>query len=97
MSFNKELFSENFKKKNYDICISLLRNEIIDILTKRIQEKNPNYKYTSVHSLKTNCFNYLSQLEQEISIQLYDFSFNEEVTEFELSCMMEMYKELNAN
>lgn len=97
MSFNKDLFSENFKNKDYDMCISMLRREIIGILTKRIQEKNPDFKYISVLSLKNNCFKYLSELEQEISIELYTFSFNEESSEFELSCMMEMYQTLTKN
>ena len=92
MALNKNLFSTYFEYKDYNRCISMLREEIIHILVKRVQEKNSDYKYTTISNLKLACFKYLTEVEQEVSIGLYDFSFNEEATEFELSRMMELYK-----
>lgn len=39
MALNKNLFSTYFEYKDYNRCISMLREEIIHILVKRIQEK----------------------------------------------------------
>lgn len=95
MALNKEMFSTYFEYKDYDKCIEMLRKEIISLLTKRIQERNPNYNYTTISALKQDAFKYLSTQEQEITIELYTFSYNEEPSEFELSRMMEIYQNLN--
>lgn len=92
MALNKTLFSTYFEYKDYNHCVSMLREEIIRILVKRVAEKVPDYKYTTISNLKLACFKYLTEVEQEVSIELYDFSFNDDATEFELSRMMELYK-----
>lgn len=94
MSFNKNLFEEHLKNKDYDFCVTCLRSEIIDILTKLVQEKEPNFKYSTVKSLQANCFKYLSEKERHIVSELYDFSFSEDLSHYELSRMLEIYKEL---
>lgn len=94
MSFNKNLFEEHLKNKDYNFCVTYLRNEIIDILTKMIQEKEPNFKYSTIKSLQINCFKYLSEKEHDIVSELYDFSFNEISSHYELSRMLEIYREL---
>lgn len=91
---NKILFSTYFKYKDYEKCVILLRREIINILCCRVKEKNPNFVYTNISNLKLNCFKYLSELEQEIVIQLYDFSFDDVSIDYELSCMFEIYDSL---
>lgn len=94
MSFNKDLFEQHLKNKDYDFCITYLRNEIIEILTKMVQEKEPEFEYSTIKSLQTKCFKYLSEKECHIVSELYDFSFNDDLPHYELSRMLEIYKEL---
>lgn len=94
MSFNKNLFSEHLNNKDYSFCISLLRNEIIDILTKRIQEKDCSFKYSTLAFLKKAVFVSLSDIEKEVVTELQSFSFEENPSYYELSRMMELYKNL---
>lgn len=94
MSINKEVFSMQLKNKNYIFCIDMMRKEIIDILTKRIQNKNSDYTYTDTKLLKINCFRYLSEVEQDVAIELYDLEIIENTSYYELSRMLELYKAL---
>lgn len=97
MSFNKDIFSEHFKNKDYDACSDMLRKELISILVNEIKKINPTYVYTTITFLKSDCFKYLSPIYQDIAIKLYDFSFNEDPSEFELSQMMDIYQFLLKN
>lgn len=94
MSFNKNIFEQHFKNMDYTFCVNTLRNEIIDILTQKIQVKNPDFRYSTITVLQKNCFKYLSEKEQEIVTELYDFTFGEDAVTYELSRMLEIYKEL---
>ena len=94
MALNKEMFSTYFEYKDYDKCIEMLRKEIISFLTNKIKEKNQNYQYTTISSLKEDCFKYLSNTEQEVVVELYGFSFTDESADFKLSRMLEIYKQL---
>ncbi len=94
MSFNKNLFSEHLNNKDYSFCISLLRNEIIDILTKRVQEKDSSFKYSTLVFLKKSVFMNLSDVEKDVVTELNSFGFEENPSYFELSRMMELYKDL---
>lgn len=94
MSFNKNLFSEHLNNKDYNFCISLLRNEITDILTKRIQEKDCSFVYSTVSSLRKAVFTYLSDDEKEIIVEFQQLHFEESPSYYELSRMMELYKNL---
>ncbi len=94
MNLNKDLFFSHLNSKDYDYCISLLRSEIIDILTSKIQEKNSNFKYTNIGILKTYSFKYLNEEEQHICCRLYDFSHNDFSSSYELSQLLEIYKTL---
>lgn len=95
MSVNTYLFSKNLNKKNYDYCLKSLRKEITNLLSEKIREKNPQFVYTTVNSLKTNAFQYLSEFYQNITIEFYNLCFEELSPEFELYSLMELYKILN--
>ena len=94
MALNKEMFTTYFKYNEFDKCINMLRQEVKRIIVKKIQAINPEYQYTSLLKLKKDSYKYLSQIEQEILIELYAFSYSEEPESFELSRMMEIYKTL---
>ena len=97
MEFDKDVFSEHFKNKDYDFCSEMLRGSIIKILVDKIKIKKPDYKYSTITFLKNDSFTYLDSVCQDIAVQLYTFSFNEEPSEYELSRMMEMYQYLIVN
>ncbi|MCI8546993.1 MAG: hypothetical protein HFJ44_07180 [Clostridia bacterium] len=97
MNFNKNVFSKHFKDNDYDFCAEMLRSSIIDFLVDKIKLKKPDYKYSTITFLKNDCFTYLEPVYQDMAVQLYTFSFNEEPSEYELSRMMEMYQYLIVN
>lgn len=94
MSFNKNLFSEHLNNNDYNFCISLLRNEIIDIFTKRVQKRDSSFEYSTVSSLRKYVFKYLSDDEKEIMVEFQQLHFEESPSYYELSRMMELYKNL---
>lgn len=94
MNLNRDDFFSHLNSKDYDYCIALLRSEIINNLTSRIQEKDSNFKYSNLGILKTFTFKYLGKDEQQIACRLYDYSTNEIPLSTELSEMLEMYKTL---
>jgi CRISPR/Cas system endoribonuclease Cas6 (RAMP superfamily) len=91
---NQDMLNYYFKNKNYNFCISILNNEIIETLVKRIKKENPNYQYNSIIDLKINCFSYLSETEQKIASQLETFSLEEYPEEYELNILLNIYKKL---
>ena len=94
MLVDKNLFYYHLKNRDYNFCIAELKNEIINILILKIKEKNPEYMYTTLKSLKINCFEYLSEAEQDVAIELYSFCYDNSASEYELSRMLELYSEL---
>lgn len=92
MELNKDEFFQLLNSKDYVSCIGMLRKEIINDLTKKIQKENPSYKYSMLSDLKTACFKYLDYDEQHVACMLYDFDNMEKSPEDEISQLLEMYK-----
>ena len=91
---NKDMFYYNLRNKNYLFCIDILTKEIKNDLIKKINLRQPHFKYTNMENLKYNCFKFLDDVEKETSQVLYDFSQNEFPNTFELSVLLDIYKEL---
>ncbi len=94
MSIDKKMFSEHLKYKDYEYCINVLREEILNILVKKIQEKNKDFTYTTIGNLKQNCIKYLPENEKNIAIDIYSLTFSDDSADYELACLMNSYKEL---
>ena len=76
-NFDKKIFMNKFKEKDYDYCITEMRKEIISFITKRIQEKDSSFTYTTTTNLKNKCIEYLSRNEQEVVCELYLINYDE--------------------
>lgn len=94
MDLNKEDFFNSLNAKDYMACITMLRKEIINTVSRKIQEHEPDFKYTNLGMLKTACFNHLGFDEQNIVCKLYDLENKESSQEEDLSDLMELYKML---
>lgn len=93
MSFNKNELIDNFKNRNYSLCIDMLTDKIIDKLVADIQIHNPNFKYVNITNLKNNCLKYLDDSKKIIAIQLYDYMYHDEYSEaFILDGLLNMYE-----
>lgn len=71
-----------------------MQNEIITILCNRIKEKNPQFVYSTVNSLKVNASKYLSESEQNIAIQFFNLNFSNDSLEYVLYSFMNLYNNL---
>lgn len=94
VSVNKNLFSQKLNDRDYNYCLSILRNEIITLLSNKIKEKNPQFTYTTVNSLKNGALQYLSEEDKNIAIDFFTISFEDNSPEVELYSIMDLYKNL---
>ncbi len=92
---NNIVFKENLKNKKYYTCILNLREELINILVTKIQEKDNTFYFTTTSDLFYKSKGLLMQKEIKIAYQLYLYDIMDEREEFVLENMMEMYKSLN--
>lgn len=94
---NKKVFYEKFKNKQYTECIDILRKEIINILVKKIREKENAFNYSTTRDLYNVSKRYLANKEISIAYQLYNFDITNEVDEYVLDELFQAYKELTEN
>lgn len=94
MFLDKYLFNYYLKNHMYAKCIEMMQKCIIDVIVSKIREKLPEYEYTGLKDLKLCCFKYLSDIYQDVVTELYSFDFESENYEYELYCMLDLYKEL---
>lgn len=94
MNENKINLKEAFHKKDYFSCIQLLREEIKKQLIEKIQEKNPDYKYSSIIQLKEYALRYLSEEDQDIALKFYYLSYEEFSEKSELNELLNMYEKI---
>lgn len=85
-------FEIKLKNKKIDECVSILRKELIEILTKKIQEKDRYFKYSTTKDLHNKAKTCLEQQYSEIASRLYSFDIMYELDEYKLDEMLEMYK-----
>lgn len=82
----------NFKKKNYAYCANILREDIKQKLTSRVKIFKPEYKYTNLFDLKTNCYKYLNDKEKIYISILCRYAEEEYPITSELSSYLDIYK-----
>lgn len=89
---NKREFEIKLKNKEINECVNILRKELIEILTRKIQEKDKYFKYSTTKDLSNKAKECLSQECAEIATELYNFDIMHELDEYKLDEMLEMYK-----
>lgn len=89
---DKKDFEIKLKNKKIDECVSVLRKELIEMLTKKIQEKDKYFKYSTTKDLCNKAKICLDQKYSEIASRLYNFDIMYELDEYKLDEMLEMYK-----
>lgn len=92
---DKKDFENKLKNKKIDECVSILRKELIEILTKKIQENDKYFKYSTTKDLHNKAKKCLKQEYSEIASRLYNFDIMYELDEYKLAEMLEMYKILS--
>ncbi len=92
---DKRDFQAKLKNKKISECVNILRKELIEILTKKIQEKDKYFKYSTTKDLSNKAKVCLNQECVEIAIKLYNFDIMYELDEYKLDEMLEMYKILS--
>lgn len=93
---DKKTLKLNFENQNYSNCITVLFNEIKNILIEKIKEKDSTYKYVTIGDLKNKAIKYLSTQLQSYAIALYTLVMQPEDELFELEVLLNMYEELVA-
>ena len=88
---DNKLLKENFKNKNYIYCINTLQNEIKQKLVARVKIFKPEYKYSNLSDLKTNCYRYLNDKEKLYVTLLCRYSEEEYPPTRELNTLLDIY------
>ncbi len=89
---DKRDFETKLKNKRIRECVDMLREELLDILTRMIQKQDEYFKYSTTKDLANKAKQYLPLEYSEIANELYYFDIMHELDEYKLDEMLEMYK-----
>ncbi len=87
-------FELKLKNKQIYECVNILRKELIEILTRKIQEKDKFFRYSTTKDLFNKATISLESKYIEVASKLCSFDIMYELEEYKLDEMLEMYKEL---
>ena len=91
---DKEVFKYKLTNKKYNECIDILRKDIINIFEKKIKEKDTFFSYTTTMDLYNKSKEILSEKDVKIAYRLYLLDIMDEIDEYMLDEMMQIYHEL---
>ena len=94
---NKKLLKEKLKNEEYDDCILILREELINILTEKIKKEDSYFNFSTTKDLYNKAKITLNLNEIQIAYKLYTFDTMYEVDKYVLDQMLEMYQEIQNN
>lgn len=91
---NKKLLKEKLKNEEYDECILILREEMINILTDKIKKEDGYFEFSTTKDLYNKAKITLTLDEIQVAYKLYTFDTMYEVDKYVLDQMLEMYQDL---
>ena len=91
---NKKLLKEKLKNEEYDECILILREEMINILTDKIKKEDTYFQFSTTKDLYNKAKITLTLDEIQVAYKLYTFDTMYEVDKYVLDQMLEMYQDL---
>lgn len=91
---NKKLLKEKLKNEEYDECILILREEMINILTDKIKKEDSYFEFSTTKDLYNKAKITLTLNEIQVAYKLYTFDTMYEVDKYVLDQMLEMYQDL---
>ena len=91
---NKKLLKEKLKNEEYDECILILREEMINILTDKIKKEDSYFEFSTTKDLYNKSKITLTLNEIQVAYKLYTFDTMYEVDKYVLDQMLEMYQDL---
>ena len=91
---NKKLLKEKLKNEEYDECILILREEMINILTDKIKKEDSYFEFSTTKDLYNKAKITLTLNDIQVAYKLYTFDTMYEVDKYVLDQMLEMYQDL---
>lgn len=91
---NKKLLKEKLKNEEYDECILILREELINILTDKIKKEDTYFQFSTTKDLYNKAKITLTLDEIQVAYKLYTFDTMYEVDKYVLDQMLEMYQDI---
>lgn len=91
---NKKILKEKLKNEEYDECILILREEMINILTDKIKKKDIYFQFSTTKDLYNKAKITLTLDEIQVAYKLYTFDTMYEVDKYVLDQMLEMYQDI---
>lgn len=91
---DKKKLKEKLKNKEYDDCILILREELINMLTEKIKKEDSYFVFSTTKDLYNKAKITLKYDEIQVAYKLYTFDTMYEVDKYVLDQMMEMYQDL---
>lgn len=89
---DKKDFEIKLKNKKINECVCILRRELIELLTKKIQAEDKYFRYSTTKDLANKAKVCLGKEYSEVASRLYNFDIMYELDEYRLDEMLEMYK-----
>lgn len=93
---NKKILKEKLKNEEYDECILILREELINILTDKIKKEDSYFVFSTTKDLYNKAKVTLKYDEIQVAYKLYTFDTMYEVDKYVLDQMMEMYQDIKS-
>ncbi len=91
---NKKILKEKLKNEEYDQCILILREELINILTDKIKKEDTYFQFSTTKDLYNKAKITLTLDEIQVAYKLYTFDTMYEVDKYVLDQMLEMYQDI---
>lgn len=91
---NKKILKEKLKNEEYDQCILILREELINILTDKIKKEDTYFEFSTTKDLYNKAKITLTLDEIQVAYKLYTFDTMYEVDKYVLDQMLEMYQDI---
>ncbi len=91
---NKKILKEKLKNEEYDECILILREELINILTDKIKKEDTYFQFSTTKDLYNKAKITLTLDEIQVAYKLYTFDTMYEVDKYVLDQMLEMYQDI---
>ena len=88
------MLKEKLKNEEYDECILILREELINILTDKIKKEDSYFEFSTTKDLYNKAKITLTLDEIQVAYKLYTFDTMYEVDKYVLDQMLEMYQDL---
>jgi hypothetical protein len=95
MAIDNKYLKQLIKEKNFSKSIYILTDEITNLFTEQIKNKNENFEYVNLANLKNNAIKNLDDNLADAAIDFYNLTIRDDADElYEVNMLFEIYTTL---